>query len=103
LLEDLGYRVWVAENGLQGIELFSRIHPDLVITDMLMPEVDGFETIRRIRSAAPTTPIIAMSAAVNESRMEREIQGGILCCVQKPIDETVLIELLRAMLEPEPQ
>ncbi len=102
LLEDLGYRVWVAANGREGIECFTRVLPDLVITDMLMPELDGFETIRQIRTVCPALPIIAMSAVFDELRMERELTAGITCCVQKPIDERVLVDLLHAMFEPEP-
>jgi CheY-like chemotaxis protein len=102
LLEEQGFRVWTAENGQDGIELSSRVHPDLVITDIVMPELDGFETIRRLRAKSPSLPIIAMSAAMNEPDMERPIEDGPYCCVRKPIDGDMLVELVRAILEPDP-
>lgn len=102
VLEDLGYRVCVAANGRDGFEMFERLRPDLVITDIFMPDVDGFATMKRIRRVAPSVPIIAMSAIMDEPHMERRLPGGACCCVQKPVDERVLADLLRAMLEPEP-
>jgi CheY-like chemotaxis protein len=103
VLEDLGYRVCVAATGQQGFELFERLRPDLVITDIFMPEVDGFATMKHIRRVAPSVPIIAMSAIMDEQQMERRLPGGACCCVQKPVDERLLAELLCAMLEPEPR
>jgi CheY-like chemotaxis protein len=102
LLEEEGYRVWVAANGREGLDLFSRVHPDVVITDMVMPELDGAETIRRLRALAPRLPIIAMSGAVDERLMERPGDESAFCCVRKPIEHVVLIELVRAILEPDP-
>lgn len=102
LLEEEGYCVCEASNGREGLDIFSRTHPDLVITDMLMPELDGFETIKRIRAIAPDVPIIAMSAAFDERAMKRPMEDGPYCCVRKPIDKFVLFDIVKAIIEPEP-
>lgn len=61
LLEDEGHSTIVASDGLAGAHVFASARPDLVITDVLMPESDGIETIRTIRALDPAARIIAMS------------------------------------------
>src|SRR4030043_421440 len=63
-LENAGYAVAVATNGKEGIGLFDSLAPDLVITDINMPEVEGIELIRGLSSHTPKVPIIAMSGDV---------------------------------------
>lgn len=100
LLEDQGYRVWVAENGREGMRVYFEMHPDIVITDMVMPDQDGFATIKLLRQDSPSLPIIAMSALVNEEQ-ENPLDTGALCYVTKPVDMNVLNKLIEAILEPE--
>ncbi|MBV9528982.1 response regulator [Sphingomonas sp.] len=61
ILVRAGYDLWVAENGDQGLECFKRDRPDLVITDIIMPEREGIEVIRAIRAIDPAARIIAIS------------------------------------------
>lgn len=61
VLQGAGHTVHKAENGRKGIELFHRIHPALVITDIVMPDTDGIETIRELRGEASPLPILAIS------------------------------------------
>ncbi len=61
LLENEGYEVQVAENGVDGIEAFRAGSPDLVITDLFMPRQDGIETIKEIRGIDAETKILAIS------------------------------------------
>lgn len=61
LLEKAGYEVWEAEDGLKGCKLFKQCAPDLLITDLVMPEQEGIGTIREIRAQNRTLPIIAIS------------------------------------------
>jgi CheY-like chemotaxis protein len=56
-----GYEVGVAESGLQGIRMVSARKPDLVVTDILMPDKEGLETILELKRASPDLPIFAMS------------------------------------------
>ena len=62
-LEDSGFHVLQAANGLQGLEVFHAESPDLVICDLRMPQVDGLELIRRINALHVETPVIVVSGA----------------------------------------
>ena len=61
VLRSHGHQVLQASNGLEGMKLFQAEPPDLVLTDLLMPEKEGLETIREIRTHTPGAKIIAMS------------------------------------------
>ncbi len=61
LLERCGYKVTVAHNGKEGIDRYREETPDLVITDLIMPEKDGLETIAELRSEFPDLKFIALS------------------------------------------
>ena len=65
-LEAAGHEVSCAGNGREGLAMFSAQHADLVITDLIMPEKEGMETIQHLRSANPGLKIIAISGAPNE-------------------------------------
>jgi CheY-like chemotaxis protein len=62
-LRTAGHTGHVAENGAAGIRLFHRLHPALVVTDIVMPEIEGIEVIRKLREADPTVPILAISGS----------------------------------------
>jgi CheY-like chemotaxis protein len=61
LLQNAGYATIEAGDGISGVRAFAESRPSLVITDMLMPDCDGIETIREIRTLNPTARIIAIS------------------------------------------
>ncbi len=61
--EGAGHTVKLAPNGREGIEIFETFGPDVVVTDILMPEKEGMETIVELRRLNPEVPIIAMSGA----------------------------------------
>lgn len=102
ILEEEGYRVWVAKDGREGLRIFEERRPGVVITDMVMPIVDGFEMIARLRSEHPELPIIAMSAFADPKRMGRPLECGAFCYLTKPVDMRVLLDLIQAILVPEP-
>ena len=68
-LESDGYRVLVASSGRQAIELHDAEHPALVILDLIMPDLDGFEVLRRIRVSA-RTPVIVLTARASDVRQD---------------------------------
>ena len=102
MLEEEGYRVWVAQNGHEGLELFRKNRPEIVITDMVMPIVDGFAMIDSLRRECPGLPIIAMSAFLEPEKMEKSLDSGAFCYLTKPVEMPVLFELIRAILVPQP-
>jgi len=68
-LEMSGYEVVEAVNGREGLAAFAVQPPDLVVTDLIMPEIEGVETIRALRKMSPTLPIIAISGGGRSSAM----------------------------------
>jgi len=102
LLETQGFAVGVAANGREGLEAFRDDPPDLVITDLIMPELDGFATIDSLRREQPELPIIAMSALVGEEEMDRAVAEGAVCCIRKPVDQRQLLELIDRTLNGAP-
>ncbi len=61
IFEHEGYEVVEAINGQEGVEVFGKLHIDLVVTDMVMPVKDGLKTILELRQKEPTVPVIAIS------------------------------------------
>lgn len=102
MLEEEGYRVWVAGDGREGLRLFRQKRPKLIITDIVMPELDGSAVIEALQKESPEIPIIAMSAIAKPEQMDRPIEGGAYCYLTKPVDMPVLLDIIRAILTPGP-
>jgi CheY-like chemotaxis protein len=97
LLERLGCRVWLAENGVEALEELDRRPVDLILMDCQMPEMDGFEATRKIRErerGPHHTPIIAITANAMESDFEKCLASGMDSYLTKPIDFAKLREAL---------
>ena len=86
-LEDFGFRVTEAVNGYEGIKVVEADHPDLVLTDIVMPEQDGFETISALRRSFPEIKIIAMTGGGPmgpEDLLRVALKLGASGCLMKP-------------------
>ena len=86
ILSTRGYQVTVAENGEQGLELFSRQTPDIVLTDIMMPRLNGLEMARAMRATSPEIQIACMTAFSDTSYLIDAIDIGIGQFVLKPIE-----------------
>lgn len=84
-LYDVGYRVLMAENGLAGLETFRREMPDVVLTDLRMPVLDGFGVVESVREEAPYTPIVVVSGMGDLDEAIRALTLGAWDYVSKPI------------------
>lgn len=93
ILESQGYRVVDAENALQGIEKALEIHPDLILMDINLPDLDGFTAVTRIRSYTQlvSIPILALTARNVHNDRERAKAIGCDGYLNKPIDFDELI------------
>ena len=96
-LKSRGYDVRAAADGLSGFETFSDWHPDLVITDLAMPNVDGLELCRRLR-AVSQVPIIVLSAKGEEKTKVEALDLGADDFVTKPFGIDELLARVRASL-----
>lgn len=100
LLERLGIQPIQARDGLSGIAGFERERPDLILLDILLPGIDGFEVARRIRAIEKPgewTPIIFLTGLTKDEDLERGIEAGGDDYLLKPVSEVVLGAKVRAM------
>ncbi|BAZ27717.1 integral membrane sensor hybrid histidine kinase [Cylindrospermum sp. NIES-4074] len=100
LLSPIGFEVAEAIDGEEGWRKVVEIQPDLVITDILMPKIDGFELIKRIRSSEAFNDlvIIVSSASVFEADQHRSLEVGGNDFLTKPVEAIVLFQQLRQHL-----
>jgi len=101
ILEGAGLTVTVAANGAEAVELATHNDFDLVLMDIRMPEMDGFEATRRIKadSRFEDLPIVAMTAHVLPDEKERILASGMIDHVAKPIDLRELFKVLHRFLD----
>ena len=89
-LEARGYRLLKAVNGLSGVELAEREEVDLILLDINLPDIDGYEVARRIRSSSKGsllhTPIIAITANALKGDAEKALDAGCDVYMSKPIN-----------------
>jgi two-component system KDP operon response regulator KdpE len=96
-LKSRGYDVRTSADGLSGFETFTDWHPDLVITDLAMPVMDGLELCRRVRAVSPV-PIIVLSAKGEEKTKVEALDLGADDYVTKPFGIDELLARVRASL-----
>jgi two-component system KDP operon response regulator KdpE len=92
-----GYSVVAADRGEQALPLLEDERPDLVILDLMMPGMDGFETLRRIRSRSKV-PVIMLTARAGDADTLRGLQGGADDYVTKPFNPDELAARVTAVL-----
>lgn len=97
LLED-DYRLLVAKDGAEGVAVAEQEQPDLVLMDISLPGMDGYEAARAIRKSFPTLPIIGLSAHAMQGDAEKAIAAGCSGYLTKPVDEDLLFQKLREHL-----
>ncbi len=97
-----GYAVTTAENGRDAMTLFDRLRPALIITDLFMPEADGFDTIRGLRGICRDLPIIAISGALHGDDVDFLNLARLLGAteiLQKPFAAAELLPIVAKCLE----
>ena len=101
LLERAGYRVVVAADGQASLTQAKRHHPDLILMDLSLPDMDGWEAVRHLRKMPEfrTTPIIAVTAHVSPLEEERAMAAGCTAHLGKPFDTRVLLQSIARLLQ----
>jgi len=100
LLEPLGFILYEAQNGEEGLRQAIEIQPDLIFTDLVMPVLDGFELTRLLRKLPEfqTIPIIAVSASVFDCHQQESFAAGCNAFIPKPIRIDALLDLMQQNL-----
>jgi CheY-like chemotaxis protein len=97
ILRRAGYEAIEAITGEEGVEMVERVHPDLVLMDIQLPGIDGYEATRRIRasSADEKMPIIALTSYAMTGDHERALDAGCTGYIEKPLNPDTIIDEIR--------
>jgi DNA-binding NarL/FixJ family response regulator len=85
-----------AENGLQALDEVARLHPDVVLMDLLMPQLDGVGAIARLRAEHPDVEVVALTSFVEESRVTAALEAGASGFILKDADADDVAQAIRA-------
>ena len=96
-MEDAGFDCTTADDGLDGVERFAEVAPDVVITDINMPRMDGFGVIDAIRggTANRTVPILVLTTESAEELKARARRAGATGWIVKPFEDTAIVSVVR--------
>lgn len=98
VLSDHGYTPFPAKDGLDAFDVLDNTHIDLIITDVMMPRMDGFEFISALRSAKYQTPVLIITARESATDKQQGFRAGTDDYMVKPIDVNEMIWRVEALL-----
>jgi len=98
VLRKNGFKALQAEDGVEALELMDRQHVDLVVLDLMMPRMDGFELTRQLRSTWETLPILMVTARQEPRDKRRGFIAGTDDYMTKPVDQQEMILRIKALL-----
>jgi two-component system, cell cycle response regulator DivK len=97
ILED-DYKLLIARDGAQGVEMALQNNPDLILMDISLPVMDGYAATRKIRETNKTMPIIGVSAHAMSGHEQSAKEAGCNDYLTKPIDDQLLLDKLKEFL-----
>lgn len=97
----IGYEVFIARDGTEVLELLKTMTPDVILLDVMMPNLDGYSTLEHIKTMekSANTKVIFLSAKANPKDIEKGLQLGADAYVTKPYSIKKLIQQIEEMLE----
>jgi CheY-like chemotaxis protein len=100
-LRKSGYDVVTAEDGEEAVRIVRQAKPDLILLDLGLPKMDGYEVCRTLKSDPETCgiPIIILSAKSQQTDREQALAAGAESCMAKPFNPVVVLEAIRHLLE----
>jgi two-component system, cell cycle response regulator DivK len=97
ILED-DYNLLVAKDGAQGVAITEQCKPDLVLMDISLPIMDGYEATQNIRKSNQSLPIIGLSAHAMQGDADKARDAGCTDYLTKPVDENLLLQKIKQYL-----
>jgi len=100
LLEQAGYQYEIARDGAEAIDMIGQFLPDLILLDVMMPQINGFEVCRRIRENPDwlSMKIIMLTAKGQEAEIEKGLALGANAYISKPFSTKLLMKKIREIL-----
>jgi two-component system cell cycle response regulator DivK len=100
ILRDAAYAVTSASNGLQGVQLATRVQPDLILMDLALPLLNGWEATRRLKASPATEhiPVVAFTAHVTQDEIEQAQAVGCIAVIAKPFEVDAFLAQIAAIL-----
>ena len=86
ILEVKGYEVFIANDGFSALDFVRRTKVDIVLMDIRMPEMDGVETYKKMKSIIPDVPVIMLTGFALEELIRESIEYGVFGCLSKPLN-----------------
>jgi CheY-like chemotaxis protein len=99
LLEGMDYTILVATNGNEGLDAALRERPDLIITDLLMPDLDGLAFLKKAKEAGLSMPIIILTSDIQTATRNRCVTLGAAGVMHKPVKKEELTQMVRQALD----
>ncbi len=101
LMRKSGYTVLLARNGTEALEHIQQSKPDLILLDIMMPDVDGYEICQKTKSDSKTShiKIIFLTAKSKESDIAKGLEMGADAYITKPFTNKILLEQVKTILE----
>lgn len=94
MLKNEGHEIIEADNGINGISAVMETAPDCVILDLLMPELDGFGFLKQLKETNNTTPVIVMTADIQDTVKKKVMELGAFAFLNKPPNVDDLIDVV---------
>jgi two-component system response regulator HydG len=97
ILEDKGYRVATATDGIEAVKMVAEKHYNIIFLDIKLPGMDGIETFEQVKKIDPRTVVIMMTGYTAEDLIERAISGGAYTCIHKPFDMEKVLSIVESI------
>ncbi|MBI2298154.1 MAG: response regulator [Armatimonadetes bacterium] len=100
-LERAGYQVSTANDGVQALDLVAQERPDLIVLDWMMPQLNGMETLKRLKANPATAdiPVIMLTAKSQDADVFKGWQSGVDCYLTKPFNPMELLTFVKRIFE----
>lgn len=101
ILELAGYRILAADNGQEGVQLATELRPDVILCDIMMPQLDGYEVLQILKRNPATAciPLVYLTAKTEKSEIQKAMELGAAGYICKPFEVTDLIYEIEKSLE----
>jgi CheY-like chemotaxis protein len=99
ILQEAGYQVLEAGDGLQGLVVAAEAQPDCIFTDLLMPNMDGIAFVSTLRERQISLPVAVLTADIQEARRQQCLELGVKRFLQKPPRKADLLQAAEEMLK----